>query len=76
MKPEELLSFTKTKTKTYSLSFIMKDTFRHDIDTVRSSLFDFMPSSLHNFLKQYETDIKTTMVGIKNLVKKLQDSRI
>lgn len=54
----------------------MMDTIRHDIAPVRSSSFDFMPSSLDDFLQQYETDINTTMVVIKNLGKKSQDNRI
>ena len=47
----------------------MMNTIRHDIAPVRSSSFDFMPSSLDDFLQKYETDISTTMVVIKNLGK-------
>ena len=52
------------------------DPIRHDIASVRSSSFYFMSSSLDEFLQQYETDINTTMVLIKNLGKKSQDNRI
>ena len=39
------------------------------LDLVRSWSFDFMPSSLDDFLQKYETGISTTIVVIKNLGK-------
>ena len=69
-------TFIYKMSKIYSLSFLMMGIIRHDISPVRSSSFDFMPSSLDDVLQQYETDINTTVAVINNLGKKSQDNRL